>query len=107
MGKKIIIMLSLIALAWAGCSNDIEPPNGVSDLPPRPETPRGLAASIGNGQIILKWAVSNPAAISQYIVYYSDSATSDMLVFDSTIHLADTVDGLVNGRRYMTAARDR
>jgi len=100
MGKKIIIMLSLIALAWAGCSNDIEPPNGVSDLPPRPETPRGLAASIGNGQIILKWAVSNPAAISQYIVYYSDSATSDMLVFDSTIHLADTVDGLVNGRRY-------
>jgi len=100
MGKKIFIMLSLVALIWAGCSNEVEPPNGASDLPAQPETPRGLTASIGNGQIVLKWAVTDEAAISKYVVYYSDSAATDMLVFDTTVHLTDTIDGLVNGRRY-------
>jgi fibronectin type 3 domain-containing protein len=100
MGKKLIIILSLLIIALAGCSDEIETPSGISDLPSQPETPRGLTASIGNGQIVLEWTVTNPAAIDRYVVYFSDSATTGMMVFDTTALDTDTVDGLVNGRTY-------
>ncbi len=100
MGKKILASISLAVLILAGCSNKIDNPSGVSDLPSQPETPRGLTASIGDGQVVVKWAVTNAAAVDKFVVYFSDSAATSLLVFDTTEFTTDTVDGLVNGRRY-------
>jgi hypothetical protein len=100
MGKKYFALVALMIFILTGCSDEIETPSGISDLPPQPETPRGLTASIGDGHVVLSWTVSNAPAIDEYVVYFSDSATSNMLVYDTTALTLDTVDGLVNGRGY-------
>jgi hypothetical protein len=89
-----------VGLLFAGCSEEIETPSGVSTLPPKPETPRGLTASIGAGEVGLTWTVSDEVAADRFVIYYSDSAATDMLVFDTTVNMGDTITGLTNGRTY-------
>ncbi len=100
MGKKLIAVLLLLVMILVGCSNEIEAPSGVSNLPPKPETPWGLTASLGNGQVQLSWAVNHPENNKWYVIYYSDSAAEDMLVFDTVSEQTGVVEELVNGRRY-------
>ena len=100
MVKRISCVVLIIAGLVAGCSNEIDSPTGASLMPTQPETPRGLNAAIGDGQVVLSWTVGQPAAVSAYIVYFSDSAAADMSVFDTTTATTDTVTGLVNGQRY-------
>ena len=98
--RKSIAGLALLLVALTGCSNEIDPPSSSVPLPPQPETPRGVTASIGDRQAVLTWTVTNPAAIDHYVVYFSDSVANEMAVFDSTRLTSDTIDGLVNGQRY-------
>jgi fibronectin type 3 domain-containing protein len=100
MAIRISCVILIIAGLVAGCSNEIESPTGVSLLPSQPEIPRGLNAAIGDGQVVLSWSVGQPAAVSAYIVYFSDSAAGNMAVLDSTTSTIDTISGLVNGQRY-------
>lgn len=100
MGHKILVILALAVIALSGCSKEIEKPSGVSNLPPQPETPRGLTASIGDGQAVLNWAVKDAQALAWTVVYYSDSSPNVMTVYDTTDLFSDTVYDLVNGRRY-------
>jgi len=87
-------------LILGGCSDEIDPPDGLSSLPPQPETPRGLTASIGDGSVTLTWTVNRPAEISRYMVYYSDLSDSDVVVLDSSQTALYYADGLANGRLY-------
>jgi hypothetical protein len=100
MGNKFFIILVLAVISLAGCSKEVEKPSGVSNLPPQPETPRGLTASIGDGQVVLDWVVKDTAALAWTVVYYSDSSPNALGIFDTTDQFTETVDGLVNGRRY-------
>lgn len=101
-----MVRLSILTLVIAGCllalgcSNEIDAPSGVSTLPPQPETPRGLTASIGDNQVALSWTVTTAATIDRYKVYFSDSLGATGQIFDSTAETGITVTGLVNGREY-------
>lgn len=109
MGKRICSWMLLLAMVLIGCSNEIDPPSGVSNLPPEPEIPRGLTAAIGDSRVDLTWTVSRPGDVDHYVVYYSDSAPSNMTVFGTADQPSQTVDGLANGQRYFfrVAAVDR
>jgi fibronectin type 3 domain-containing protein len=99
MNRYTIIGLLIIVFV-IGCSNDIDPPSGVSSIPDQPETPHGLTAAIGDGIVLLDWKVNKPSAIDSFAVYFSDSAAFNMSLLDNTQNTTYTADGLTNGRRY-------
>jgi fibronectin type 3 domain-containing protein len=84
----------------AGCSTEIDPPSSVSSLPQQPEIPRGLSASIGDGTIELSWTISTPAAISKYMIYFTDDADAEPVLLDSSTTNSYAATGLTNGRAY-------
>jgi len=100
MGMKRFLCILILAAVLIGCSDEIESPSESLPLPPRPETPRGLTAAIGDQQVVLSWSVGDPGTVDRYKIYFSDTATTDMSVIDSTVFTVDTVDGLANGRQY-------
>jgi fibronectin type 3 domain-containing protein len=100
---RILASAVMAVVIAAGCSNEIEPPSGIANLPAKPETPRGLTAAIGDGRVTVSWIVTNPAVVERYLVYSSDSSTAEMALIDSTPSTSYTVEGLVNGRPYYFA----
>lgn len=104
MTRKSIVWFCLILLAvgLSGCNDSVEPPSAIISPADQPETPRGLTASIGDGQVDLAWTVNTPTEVSQYKIYFSDSAQAaeNMSFLDSTENTTYRVDGLVNGRIY-------
>lgn len=102
MGKYLCILMVILGLAVAGCSNQIEAPNRSMPLPAKPETPRGLTASIGDRQVDLSWTVGDTAAVDHFVIYFSDSTVSAATLLDSTESnvMSYTAMGLVNGRQY-------
>lgn len=101
MTKRLFVLVLLAVLMAAGCSNEIEAPGPVAPLPPRPETPLGLKAAVGDGLLVLSWTVNNPAAVIRYRLYFSDTASVErMRLLDSTALTEYTVRNLANGRKY-------
>ncbi|MDD4052902.1 MAG: fibronectin type III domain-containing protein, partial [candidate division Zixibacteria bacterium] len=101
MGKRFYAMVLLAVLTAAGCSNEVDAPGPVASLPTQPETPMGLKAAVGDGLIELSWTVNNPAAVTRYKLYYSDTASVDkMRILDSTALTRYTVRNLANGQLY-------
>lgn len=97
---KIVTGIILGAILLTGCSTEIDPPNSVASLPAQPETPRGLTASIGDGMIELTWTINTPAAVSKYMIYYTDDAEAEPVLLDSSVTASYTATGLTNGRPY-------
>ncbi len=102
MGKYVWILSVILGLLAAGCSNEIDAPNRSLPLPVKPETPRGVTASIGDRQVDLSWTVGNTAAIDHFVIYFSDSSITAATLLDSTENNVTTYSatGLVNGRSY-------
>lgn len=99
--KYIIWAISILfAMIIVSCSEEIESPNGVSSLSAEPEVPRGLTAAIGENSISMSWTVSDVSAVSQYFIYYSDSAATGLSLMDSTQDLSYEATGLANGVEY-------
>ena len=68
-----------------------------------PDTPTGLSATAGNGQVTASWTASSRAA--SYTLYYSESSITDVTASGVTAvanltGTSRTVTGLTNGRRY-------
>ena len=97
---KYISLAIIILVLFTGCSKEIDPPSGVAALPAQPETPRGLTASIGDGSVLIGWTVSAPVSIARYMIYYTDDATAEPVLFDSSTTTSFEVTGLTNGRTY-------
>jgi len=100
MFRKIYIILMIVAIGLAGCSDEIETPTSLPELPDKPATPRGLTASVADGQIQIEWTVNDPGAVDRYVVYVSDSGITEMPAYDTVTQRSVTIDDLVNGRRY-------
>ncbi len=102
MGKYLCILSVILGLAVAGCSNQIEAPNRSLPLPVKPETPRGVTASVGDRQVDLSWTVGDTAAVDHFVIYFSDSTVTAATLLDSTDTnaMSYTATGLVNGRQY-------
>lgn len=91
----------LLAILITGCNKEIEPPVGAVTVPTQPLTPQGLNASIGDGEIVLSWTVSDPSLVDHYRVYSAESLATAPMVFRDTTSLTNyTVTNLVNSRRY-------
>jgi fibronectin type 3 domain-containing protein len=102
MGKYLCILSVILGVAVAGCSSEVEAPNRSLPLPVKPETPRGLTASVGDREIGLSWTVGDTAAADHFMIYFSDSAVTAATLLDSTDSniMSYTATGLVNGRPY-------
>jgi len=102
MGKYLCILSVILGLVVAGCSDQIEAPNRSLPLPAKPETPRGVTASVGDKEINLSWTVNDTAAADHFVIYFSDSAITAATLLDSTEsnEMSYTAAGLVNGRQY-------
>ncbi len=102
MGKYLCILTVILGLTAAGCSDQVDAPNRSLPLPTKPETPRGVTASIGDRQVALTWTVGDTDAVDHFVIYFSDSSVSAATLFDSTESnvTSYTATGLVNGRQY-------
>ncbi|MCK5127765.1 MAG: fibronectin type III domain-containing protein [candidate division Zixibacteria bacterium] len=97
--SKYIAILAIIVFL-IGCSKEIDPPSGIAQLPEQPETPRGLTTEIGDASITINWTVSNPSAISKYMIYYTDDIEAEPQLLDSSTTTSYIAAGLTNGRLY-------
>lgn len=100
--SKIKITMTLMALAVMilSCSDEVQSPSGISNLPDQPPTPHGLTASIGDSQIQLAWSVNDPTVVNHYRVYFTDSSANVVDFLDTTSLASFNATGLVNGRNY-------
>jgi photosystem II stability/assembly factor-like uncharacterized protein len=68
-----------------------------------PQAPQNLAATIGNGQVTLKWSRNTESDFLRYRIYRGASSGSEILVDSSSSSVTDTSGtfvGLTNGATY-------
>ncbi len=100
MKATITIILMVMVAIMSGCSDDVQAPSGISNLPEQPATPYGLTASIADGQIQISWSVNDLSGVDYFNIYFSDSSSNVVDYLDSTSATTFVADNLINGRSY-------